>query len=100
MVVKAKPPKEDPETKARRERAEARAEERRVNAIREDVTAETDDLVRRFGRIAGSGGGGIGGFGGFGLPSGGSGGSPISLPSLGGFGAGLSSQLNQAMNRV
>lgn len=52
MVVKAKAPQEDPQTKARREQAESQARERQIRGIRTDVSRETDAILRRFGNRA------------------------------------------------
>ena len=52
MKFDAKPPQEDPETKARRERAEKSAEEDRLRSIRRDASAQTRDLLRQFGSRA------------------------------------------------
>lgn len=84
MVVKAKPPQEDPETKARREQAEKQAEKNLIGELRQAGGRDTAELLRRFGiRMAmgggggfgggggGSGGGGFPGFGGNGNPGGG-----------------------------
>lgn len=80
MVVKAKAPQEDPETKARRLRAEEDAEDRQIRGIRSNVSRETAALLRRFGARAG------GGFGGPPPVSGGGSGGAPSVP--GGFGIG------------
>lgn len=56
MSVKAKLPEEDPETKARREAAEARAEAGRIEETQESLSAETRAVIRQFGRLAGASG--------------------------------------------
>lgn len=53
MSVKAKLPKEDPETVARREAAESRAEAGRIEETQDNLSAETRSIVRQFGRFAG-----------------------------------------------
>lgn len=94
MSIKSKPPQEDPQTKARREQAEARAEERQIDGIRDGVSRETDAIVRRFGvraALAGAPSLGRSGFGGIFGPSGvrpGGGGRIIS-PTGGGRGEGF-----------
>jgi hypothetical protein len=52
MSVKAKAPKEDPETKRRRELEEARADAEIIENTREDVTREALEVSRQFGRRA------------------------------------------------
>lgn len=94
MVVKAKPPQEDPETKARREQAERLAEDRQIGETQRDVSRQTDELIRRFGnRLAMSGLGVGGGFFSGGGSSGGSGGSgnpaPTAGSGAGGYGGGI-----------
>jgi len=93
MSFKAKAPEEDPETKAKRERAEAQAEARRTDELQDDLSAQTRELLRRFGaraRAAGQPSFGFGGlsglFGGaFGGGSSGSSGSGSSGSGGGGF---------------
>jgi len=63
MSVKAKAPKEDPETKLRRELAEQRAEAGRIEELGADVSEDTRSIIRRFGRISGSSTSGLGAFG-------------------------------------
>jgi hypothetical protein len=52
MSVKAKLPKEDPETVARREAAEQRAEAGRIEETQEGLSADTRAVIRQFGRLA------------------------------------------------
>ncbi len=52
MSIKTKAPKEDPETKARREAAEARADAGRIDETRETLAADTREFFRQFGRIS------------------------------------------------
>lgn len=47
-----KPPQESPETQARRQAAEARADEQRTQAIQRNTTMRSDELLRRFGQRA------------------------------------------------
>ncbi|MBL4538338.1 MAG: hypothetical protein JKP96_06670 [Oceanicaulis sp.] len=47
-----KQPEEDPETRARRERADKTAENNRRSALQKSVTRDTSDLLRRFGSRA------------------------------------------------
>lgn len=49
MSIKAKAPKEDPETKARREAAEDRAETARIEETQTDLRDETLAVMRQFG---------------------------------------------------
>lgn len=86
VQVKAKAPKEDPETKRRREQAQDRADTARNTATQRDLDSLTEELLRVFGRkgsvinalfspgslggsptgggVAAAGGGGAGGGGG------------------------------------
>lgn len=50
MSIKAKAPEEDPETKARRESAEARADAGRIDETRDNLSLETRNILRQFGR--------------------------------------------------
>ncbi len=52
MSVKAKGPKEDPETKRRREIQQQRADAARFEETRGDVTREGLEIARQFGRRA------------------------------------------------
>jgi len=52
MSLKAKLPEEDPETVARREAAEQRAESGRIEEAQENLTNETLQIIRQFGRIS------------------------------------------------
>jgi len=82
---------ESAEAKARRERAETQAEERRRRGLRDDASSQTRDLLRQFGaRLALSGAGGAAGPGGFAnfISGGGSGGS-VGGGFAGGFGGGV-----------
>jgi len=63
MVTKAKPPQEDPETKARREQAEQLARERQLGETQEGASRQTDELFRRFGSRLAMSGMGLGNFG-------------------------------------
>ncbi|MED5549305.1 MAG: hypothetical protein VX529_08070 [Pseudomonadota bacterium] len=94
--MKAKPPQEDPETKARREQAERLAEDRQIGETQRDVSRQTDELIRRFGNRLAMSGLGVGGgfFSGGGSPGGsGSGGSGNPAPTggtrTGGYGGGI-----------
>ena len=49
MSIKAKAPQEDPETKARREAAEDRAETARIEETQSDLRDETLAVMRQFG---------------------------------------------------
>jgi hypothetical protein len=68
IKTKVKTPEEDPEVKARREAAEARADATRLSERQDDADTLTRKLVRRFGTRTGSslpsasGGSGFGGF--------------------------------------
>lgn len=61
MSIKASSPPVDPETKARQEAAERRAEAGRIEATQDNLSADTRAVLRNFGRLAG-GSGGRGGF--------------------------------------
>ena len=50
MSIKAKAPEEDPETVARREAAEARADAGRIDETRDNLGLETRSILRQFGR--------------------------------------------------
>ena len=50
MSIKAKAPEEDPETVARREAAEARADAGRIDETRDNLSLETRNVMRQFGR--------------------------------------------------
>lgn len=81
MSVKAQAPEEDPETAARREAAEARADAGRIDETRDNLGLETRNILRQFGKSrAGSlASGGAGNNNNFGFPG--------SIPGLfGGFG--------------
>ncbi len=52
MSIKTKAPVEDPETKARREAAEARADAGRIDETRETLAEDTRAFFRQFGRIS------------------------------------------------
>lgn len=52
MSLKAKGPKEDPETKRRREIEQKRADAARFEETRGDVTREGLEIARQFGRRA------------------------------------------------
>lgn len=52
MSVKAKPVKEDPETTARREAAEARADAGRIEDTQSNLSEDTRAVVRNFGRLS------------------------------------------------
>lgn len=54
MSIKPKvtAPVEDPETKARREAAEERADAGRIDATQERLSEETLSVIRRFGRLS------------------------------------------------
>lgn len=52
MSFKAKAPEEDPETKARREAAEKRAEAGRIETQQQELSQETLSVIRRFGRLS------------------------------------------------
>ena len=52
MTVKAKLPKEDIETKARRQAAEKRAELGRIESQQKELSQETLSVIRRFGRLS------------------------------------------------
>jgi len=72
MSLKAKLPDEDPQTVALREAAELRAESGRIEETQENLSNETLQIIRQFGRIAnqsslgglGNSGSGFGNFGG------------------------------------
>jgi len=75
MSVKAEAPEEDPETIARREAAEQRADAGRIDETRDNLGLETRSILRQFGKQRGGsvasnlnagGAGGAGGFGSFG----------------------------------
>jgi len=53
MSFKVKPPVEDPETKARRELAEKRAETGRLEEAGTKAAQDTRQIVRQFGRLGG-----------------------------------------------
>lgn len=63
MSIKAKLPPVDPETKARQEAAEKRAEAGRIEATQQNLSDDTRAVIRNFGRLARSSGprGGVGG---------------------------------------
>lgn len=91
MSIKAKAPEEDPETKARREAAEKRADAGRIDETRDFLSRETRSILRQFGKTqggslatAGGGAGGLGGLAGFGgfIPSGSYGGGGYAPASL------------------
>lgn len=52
MSFKAQAPQEDPETKARREAAEARADAGRIESTQQELSQETLSVIRRFGRLS------------------------------------------------
>lgn len=52
MSIKAKAPEEDPETRARREAAEKRADAGRIEATQDQLSEETRSVIRQFGRLA------------------------------------------------
>lgn len=52
MSIKTRAPKEDPETKARREAAEARADASRIEEAQTQLSEETRAVIRQFGRLA------------------------------------------------
>ncbi len=52
MSIKTKTPEEDPETKARREAAEARADAGRIDETRETLAEDTRAFFRQFGRVS------------------------------------------------
>ena len=52
MSIKAKSPNEDPETKARREAAEARAAAGRIDSTQDNLSVDTRSVLRRFGRLS------------------------------------------------
>lgn len=53
MSVKAKAPEEDPETRARREAAEKRADAGRIDETRDNLGLQTRSILRQFGRARG-----------------------------------------------
>lgn len=58
MKIKSNPPKEDPETKAQRLVAEARAEADRTSALQGLLDRRQRNLLRVFGKTDGGGGSG------------------------------------------
>lgn len=58
MSIKAKSPPIDPETKARQEAAEKRAEAGRIEATQDNLSQDTRAVIRNFGRLQGGAGGG------------------------------------------
>lgn len=57
MSIKAKAPPVDPETKARQEAAEKRAEAGRIEATQDNLSQDTRAVLRNFGRLQGGAGG-------------------------------------------
>lgn len=51
MSIKAKSPPIDPETKARQEAAEKRAEAGRIDATQDALSQDTRAIIRNFGRF-------------------------------------------------
>lgn len=71
MSIKSEAPEEDPETTARREAAEKRADAGRIDETRDNLGIQTRSILRQFGRarggsLASAAGGGVSGAGGFG----------------------------------
>lgn len=57
MSIKTKPVPIDPETKARQEAAEKRAEAGRIEATQDNLSQDTRAVIRNFGRFVGAAGG-------------------------------------------
>ena len=51
MSIKTKAPEVDPETEARREQAEIRAETGRISETQDDLDSQTLSVLRQFGRL-------------------------------------------------